>query len=410
MKFSKISNSVLVLADQAVFSGGSFALTFSLARLLDPKDFGTFSGLVLLGYFLMSITNALVIQPFQVSNARFSNHPSYSWFALSFQMLLVLLLAVFTLVVSHSGWLASFFPQEIKSGIFVWLAGFLLQDFFRKMALAKGNARLTLFSDLAAVAGQFLVLFYFWHHPQIHFQDLIFYLGLAYFPSLIIGLAGFHFGEIYSQNWKNYFQAHKKQGAWLLLTSVLQWWSTNLFTVASGIFIGVEALGAFRLVQSLFGILNMVFQTFENHLLPEASRLFQQSVSEAKVFLLSSFKRNGLPLLAVLLLLFIFSEEVMFLAGGKKYASYHFVIKGMAILYSGILFGYPIRLAVRMMVLNQGFFIGYLLSFAFSLLSFRFLLDHFQLWGAMAGLFFNQIIMLFYWNKMLVNKQFILWK
>ena len=92
-------------------------------------------------------------------------------------------------------------------------------------------------------------------------------------------------------------KANKEQGCWMLLKEILNLWSNSLFTVASGIFIGIEALGAFRLVQSLFGILNMVFQTFENHLLPEASRLFQTSVKESKAFLLSSFKRMACLLL-----------------------------------------------------------------------------------------------------------------
>jgi hypothetical protein len=75
----------------------------------------------------------------------------------------------------------------------------------------------------------------------------------------------------------------------MLLKEILKLWSNSLFTVASGILIGLETLGTFRLVRSLFGILKMVFQTFENQLLPEASRLFQTSVKESKAFLTHSF-------------------------------------------------------------------------------------------------------------------------
>jgi O-antigen/teichoic acid export membrane protein len=285
-----------------------------------------------------------------------------------------------------------------------------MQDYFRKAFLALSKPGLSLLSDVLAVLSQFLVLGYLWFHPDFSFFALMNLLALEYVPSVILGLAGFQYSEMFSGNWKSFWHAHRSQGGWLLLTAVVQWWTNNLFTVASGVFIGVEALGAFRLVQSLFGILNMVFQTFENHLLPEASRLFKSSVEESKDFLRASFRQNGWPLVAVLVVLFIFSKEVMVLAGGSKFESYHMIIKGMTVLYGCILIGYPVRLAIRMMLLNQTFFIGYVLAFGFSLLSFRFLLEHFQLWGALAGLLINQLIMLIYWNKQLVSHQFNVWK
>ncbi len=154
----------------------------------------------------------------------------------------------------------------------------------------------------------------------------------------------------------------------------------------------------------------MVFQNFENHLLAEASRLLQAFVADSKAFLISSLKTNGWELVAVLILLFLVSKEVMELAGGPKFESYYSILKGILVLCTCILVGNPVRLAIRMGILNQTTFIVFVLAFAFSMLIFRFLPGHFQFWGVLTGLVINQLFMLTYQNKTLVSKQIILWK
>ena len=72
-----LSPSLLVLVDQAIFSGTNFLLTLFLAQKLDIKNFGLFSTIVLVTYLVMSITNALIIQPFQVSIAKISKRKEY---------------------------------------------------------------------------------------------------------------------------------------------------------------------------------------------------------------------------------------------------------------------------------------------------------------------------------------------
>lgn len=406
----QLSPQKVVLADQAVFSGGSFVLSLALAQLLNISDFGIFSAFVLGSYLVMNITNALVIQPFQVLVSSFSNQKDYPGFALLLHSMLVFSVLGLLLLVSNFSFVQEYLPASISGVGLFWLGGFLFHDFFRKAYLAMGKPWLALASDVLAIGAQIGTIGFFFFQPNPGLSKLLFWLGMAYMPSLLVGIYLFPKVDLFSNNWKAYVERHLAQGSWLLLTALLQWGSNNLFTVASGVYIGVEALGAFRLVQSLFGILNMIFQTFENHLLPEASRLFQNSVEESKAFLKTSFKQNGLPLLCVLVLLFLFSKEVMMVAGGQKFQPYHEVIKGMAVLYGIILLGYPVRLAIRMMTLNQIFFTGYLLSFGFSLLSFQFLLGHFQLLGAIAGLLLNQVIMLIFWNHSLIKRQFVLWK
>ena len=71
---------------------------------------------------------------------------------------------------------------------------------------------------------------------------------------------------------------------------------------------------------------------------------------------------------------------------------------------------YPVRMSIRMMLMNRQFLIGYLISFVFSLATFQYLLSVWHLKGAILGLITNQLLMLLYWQYLLIKKDFILWK
>ena len=82
--------------------------------------------------------------------------------------------------------------------------------------------------------------------------------------------------------------------------------------MVSGIYIGLEALGAFRLVQSIFGVLNILLQTFENYVLPKASRLYALNKQHSKDYLKKITWQGGFLFAPVLLLLAIFSENMLY--------------------------------------------------------------------------------------------------
>jgi O-antigen/teichoic acid export membrane protein len=208
---------------------------------------------------------------------------------------------------------------------------------------------------------------------------------------------------------KGYLQYHKKEGSILFISSVLQWWSSNLFVVASGLFLGAAALGAFRLVQSMFGVLNLLLQTYENYVLPKAAKLYSNSKSEAKRYLRTITQKGAILFSAVLVPLFIFSKQAIFLIGGDQYIAYHHVLRGMVLLYAIIYAGYSVRIPIRILMLNNSFFIGYCISFLFSLLTFNYLLHHFNISGAIAGLIINQLLMITYWHFKLTKHNFTLW-
>lgn len=402
------SNKFLVLSDQGLYSGTSFLVTLVLARILSAKDFGILSSVVLTNFLIISISNALVIQPFQVNIAACSNKRSYLLFSAAFQLLISLLLILVIYLITYFGFLSQLAAYLPAIAIFTF--GFVMHDFFRKSFLAQNKLKEALIIDGFLSFSQviYIAWLFFSFSPQL--STTIFYLGLSYILPL---LAAFYYTSFYEANvslWKGFVVLHVKQGSWLLLVALLQWGSNNIFVITSGVFLGIEALGALRLVQSLFGVLNVLLQTFENYVLPNATRLYQTSLNDAKKYLKDLSLKGSLLFGFVLLLLFIFSEEIIILSGGEKYRSYHYLVKGMSLLYFILFAGYPIRMSIRMLILNKTFFMGYVFSFIFTLISYTYLLKTWQLSGVIIGLIANQVVMLVYWQYQLTKTKFYLWK
>lgn len=400
----------LVLADQAAFSGCGFIVTLMLVRLLSPLEFGMYASLLLFIYFMVSISSAVVIQPLQVTLSKIDKEAEYISFAFFLQLVLILVLGIFTFLLLNID--IEFLDDISKTPAVIILFGssFLLHDFFRKLFLASNVIWKALLIDTLTGFFQLGFLIYSYVYYELGFSDVVLIMGLSYLPGLLVSIYLVKPNIRIRQNWKSYFSSHLIEGKWLLMTAILQWWANNLFVIASGIFLGATALGAFRLVQSIFGVLNLLLQTFENYALPFASRLFQTSVESSKIYLRTMSVRGALIVGSLLSILFLFSEFFIVLAAGESYLEYAFLMKGMAVLYFVIFAGYPTRIAIRMMELNHLFFVGYVLSFIFSLLSFQFLLKEWHLWGAIIGLVSNQLILFSFWQYALCKNQFVLWR
>jgi len=406
----RFSKNTIVLADQAIFSGGSFLITILLARILTPHSFGIYSSVVLFNFGVLSILNAFVIQPLQVSLEKVNNKKTYISFNfwLQFVLLILTVSGLLTVFLFKIDFLSNL--QNIQFELIIFFTGYILHDYFRKLFLANSEVINAFIIDFITTGLSSIVLLYSWFSDYNELSKLLLWMGLCYLPGLCIAFYQSKAYQIDFHHWKSYFSMHLKQGKWLVLTTLTQWWSSNLFVVTAGVYLGVQALGAFRLVQSLFGILNLLLQTFENFVLPEASRRFVDSMSEAKSYLKNITKKSALIFGVILVSLFLFSEQIIALVGGKEYIEYAYIVKGMAVLYVFIFIGYPIRLSIRMLLLNRVFFTGYVMSFIFSICTFKFLLQHYQIQGAIFGLLVSQIITMIYWNYVLTKNNFSLWR
>lgn len=365
-----------------------------------------FSSLIIIGFLLISFSNSIIIQPFQVANFTTDLQSSYTQFLLLFQLLFCLLLLPII-------FFSSYFFTFLEGRAFLLISffcGLLFHDFLRKYFLARNFVRKAISIDLAVSLFQIGNLFVFNSYKEFGLSHVLTSFSISYAISITIGLFFIYPMVKKTSNFKQFIAHHYKEGKWLGLVSVTQWGSSNFIILAIGSIVNVEALGAFRLVQSLFGVLNIVFQTYENYVLPQACKLYASSTNESKKYIINTTIKGALLNFISLFFLFLFSDAVMKFVGGMKYIEYSYIIKGMCILYFILFVGYPIRLSLRMLLLSNHFFWGYLLAFIFSFTFFKVLITQFQIYGIIYGLIINQVIMLSYWYYQLQKNNYNLWK
>lgn len=404
MKFPSLSPKLLILSDQVIFSGASFIITLLVARSTDVEGFGVYSGYVLAVYLAVSAISAWSIQPFQVLLGKAENVPSYISFVVLLQLLLTVIVS-FVVIAVMSVWFS-----KIPFVVVFFAIGFLFHDFGRKLLLALNKPLQTFITDSVVSSGLLIASLAYVFYGNGDIYKLMLFFCIAYLFSFVLVLFFTRPFTITRTDFVVYFNMHLKEGKWLFSTALVQWWSGNMFVVASGIYLGAAALGALRLGQSLFGVLNIILQTFENYVLPQTALRLKESNSSAIHFLRSISRKAGLLFLPILVGAFFMGTQVMVLAGGQAYAEYGFVVRGLSLLYIFIFISQPIRILIRSLLLNKHFFYGYVLSLVFALSLSHILLSNYELNGAIMGLIASQLILIVYWAFVLTFHKINLWK
>ncbi len=402
--FKKIrhsKNSFLVFTDQLLNSVITFLITVMISRFMIPSQFGIFSFIVIGMYLLITLSNSFILTPFQInkfSGRELNFYHSNLFYIQTFCILIFVILTASTFIFfSH--------PLITFSSMCIYITGQLYFDFFRKYNLSVDNITGAIKLSLINVLCQLISLGYIYLFNQWGLNLLLYLFGTSALVSSFFCFINLTFKKIYFRYFRKHLSYHFSCGKWHLLTSFVQWGSTNLMIFITSLFLSLEAIGAFRLVQSLFGLLNIIYQTFENYILPRTNEIFRKSKKEAISFLKWTFIKYSIPIILLLLFMCIFSEDLMEIVFGKQFINYHTLIYYMSVLYIVIFLIYPIRIYIRINLLHSKFFIGHLFSFLFSTISSYFLIQKLNLFGVVLILLLNQLIMAIYWLNLLYKNK-----
>ena len=234
MKYYK-NPKVLVLVDQAIFSGTSFLLTVLLARYLSVSEFGSYSGVILMIYLAINAIGSWTVQVFQVASNR---SPEYISFLVFMQGILSLAIGFAIAIICHA------ISIDYYIGAIVFGLGFMTYDFFRKIFFVLDHIVEVLILDVIASISVLFSYFLFTYQGIHTVDDLMMYMSSAYLITLGYALWVVRPFTIDVSQIKDHFTAHLSQGKWLFMTALSQWWAGNFFVVASGWYMGVSALGA----------------------------------------------------------------------------------------------------------------------------------------------------------------------
>lgn len=402
----RLTEKYWVLADQVVVSGSGFATNLLLARMLGIDQYGLFSAILMAQLLILSLLQAGIsgLAPVLLAHMPANEQKSYTsglfWFHQSIiTLLFVAGVLLFSLVNAE-------FPVKAAIGLAALCTGFLyfMQDYLRRWLLGTRQAAKACWIDSVTNVLQLGLLLLLYITKQGTLYVALWVIALTYIPSIALGLWWVKPGRPEVTAIRHSAKLHSREGKWLVSSALLQWTAGNFYVVAAGWWLGAAALGALRLGQYIFGLLNVLLQAFENYALPRAAALHQNS--QALFALLKKILLQlSILMLPVLLVLALFGKQLMRLAGGETYTDYSYVMGGLALLYVFIVIGYPIRIALRVQLLNKHYFFGYVLATAFSMATAAFVVRQYELYGVLAGMLLAQCILLGYWLYVLQLKK-----
>ncbi|MCZ8284151.1 MAG: hypothetical protein O9353_01740, partial [Bacteroidia bacterium] len=178
------SNRLLVLGDQIIYSGVSFATTIYLGRLLTPSDFGIYSTIILSIYLVIGLGNAIIIQPFQVSDKAFKASKSYSNFLFFTQVLFLML----TLLVTYVLYVCIHISGYHFLSLAFMVSGMILHDYFRKYYLATLEIWRVVIIDGIVVLSQITAIIYLCSVECSGLESIFLLFGLSYLLAVIFSV------------------------------------------------------------------------------------------------------------------------------------------------------------------------------------------------------------------------------
>jgi len=408
--FKYIPEKYWVVADQVVVSASAFGTNLLLARALGLTEYGKFSIITMVQLFLLSVTMAFSSQIYQVVYPALnrSKKKKFTSGMLGQQLLIAMvLLALIPLLYAiniGTGWLDNY--KVLMSMAIVATCFYLLQDFLRRVFIAQAKGRSAFIIDLLTNFLQIALLLAFWWLHNLNLVTAWLIIGFTFIPSVITAIILLKPVQVSISAISYAWGLQKNKMGWLMGSSVLQWGAGYFFVIAAGWFLGVAALGALRLAQYMFGLLNLLFQAIENYVVPKASTF----IGEQRAYWLVLLKKCVTLIIPFVLVFSLFAKQIMQFAGGQAYGKYAFVIYGLSIVYLLMAVGYPVRIAIRSLHLNKEYFFAYIFSVILNLCIAPWLLKHLELYGVMAGLISNQVLIVGYWLIVLKRKNQFLWK
>ncbi len=399
---------VFILADQVMVSGSAFATNLLVARALGLGAYGLFSSVGLVQLFVLSLSFGATTQIYQVVYPSLPEALKASYTKGLFWcevVMLTLLMAVGFLFYRAMPNSIIAYKTLVLSGVCATVL-YLLQDFIRRILLTQQRAKQAFVSDAITNVIQLIFLAVCWYLHWLTITNAWWIIGITFIPSIAVGIFWIKPGRPTLDGLQLAYRHHAPKAKWLVSSALLQWCSGYFFVLTAGLWLGAAALGALRLAQYIFGLLNVLLQAIESYALPKAA----MASTQLAAYLYNLLNKSLLIMLPVLLLLSVFARPILGLAGGDAYKEYSYIMYGLSLVYVLITVGCPLRIAMRSRHLDKHYFIGYILSVTFSISAAPWLLKNWQLYGVMAGLVATQVITLSYWGLVLQQKKIFAWK
>ena len=387
----------ILLIDQAIVSGGNFILSIMILRFLGIKEFGLFSFLWLFLLLINSMQLSYIISP-MLTNAPKHNNSKINFFygGVFLQQVVFSIsscLITFFIIRSFGNFISAFPIYEYCTSFSLLIVFTQLQQFFRRLFFSKKLYLRAIISDLSTYFLILTFIIYFNYLDKLNLQIVFWSSTIAFLIGTIIS-----FPIIFRLNYKlkNTFASIKENwiiGKWMLLTSLVSWFSGNLWVINAGLILGPYIFGIFRACQTLLNILNLIFQSLENIIPMKASEIYSSSnVNNMRIFLRKFTNKGFLVVSIISFIIILFSKFLLNIFYGIEMVKHYQILVFLSLILPLTFLQFPSMYGLRTMGKTKPIFISFLLSAVVAILFSKIIITYFGLNGLIIGLFFHQLI------------------
>jgi len=397
---SKTRSYSLVFVNQAIVSSGNFIVTIIILRFLGIEIFGLFSFLWLFLLLINAIQISYIISPMLTNAPKKSASSINSFYGGVFNQQLIFTTIIFFiiyLVLKFFGnYIASYQIEKYYLSFPLLIVVTQLHQFLRRLLFSKKLYLRATLCDFITYFSLISFMIYLKYVNELSLETVVWSFVFAFILGTII-----NFPIIFSLNYKltNTFEAIKENwviAKWMLLTSLLQWFSGNLWVVNAGLILGPYMLGVIRACQTLLNISNIIFQSIENIIPRETSKKFNSGGTKEMQLYLKKFTQKGFIIITLItLLIIIFAKFLLNIFYGVEIASYYQMLIFISIIIPINFLQYAPTYGLRTLGKTKPIFISFLFSSIFSLLTSKLIITHFDIEGFIFGLYATQIIIVY---------------
>jgi len=398
-KALRLLDNSLTYVDQAVVSGSNFLVGILLARTLGMDAYGIFVLGWMVVLFASSLQQAIVLNPLYTLLPKIKDADKKTDLKagiIGMQACLSLLTVIMGFAIIPL--LKLYLPNEVGASFHIFLplimGAFVTQDFLRKWLFVKGNTKQALIGDIVGYALQLPALAALWFAGLLNLSTSLMAIGTCMILSCIV-LSLLSGPEAIKQLFTLRLSILTstlvqcwKFSRYLIATTLLQWFSGNIFIVVAGGIVGPAAVGAIRIAQNVMGVLHVLFLALENIVPIKAAKVLSSGNSlQLREYFKSITLKTGSITLILASAVALFSEQILTLLYGPNLAQHAPILVAFAALYILIFLGTILRFYIRTIEKNHFIFISYMLTAAFSLMAAEPIVTHYGLQGIIIGLF-----------------------
>lgn len=402
------NNGKYAAIDQGVISLSNFGASILLAALVTPTELGAYVLGFLALYFIRAIQNGIIIQPLNTYGAG-KEQDAYSAYFSAAAVHQVILSTLSAAGAALLGWILTRLGNDtLGPTIFIlWFSVFTwqLQEFFRRGFYTRGEVHKAVWISVTSNVVRLGMIVLISRKGQISGLTGLNAIGWGAFFATLVGvwLSRHNFSKqllnplaTWRENWRF--------GRWILGASLADWVVVDLYPILMAGMISFAATGVYQTLQNLVAPIHVLLRAIDTFLTPIMAKAFDSSgINKVSRMLRWVFLFAGIPIIGMLILVSIFTPQLLYLLKGETYLPYSNGIYLMGVFYFFLYINRPLQMAFRAVRQGKQVFFANILAMASMLIFGTWFIRHWGLYGAIGGQTLNAIIISLFllsaWHK-----------